>query len=484
MTLYMKKIIGVFSLGILIATAGCDSDLLNSTPYGQTTSEDFWRNGEDVVSAVNAIYAPLLGEDGFAHTEYTFDNCSDDMNRAGDHDQETSLELFTFDASNNHILNTWSTKYEVISRANALLINAPKVDMDEALRKRCLGEAYFLRGFVYWRLSLIYGEVPILLEDDVLANNFNKEKSSLAEVRAQAEADFIKAAENLPASYTGEDIGRVPQGAAYGFLTKLYVYEEQWAKAIEAGTKVTTNTAYKLADSFDENFKVATENNPEVLYGLQYIANWTADNSPAWYHTPGGLGGWGFHEPIQDLVDEFEEDDPRLSYSIFRPGDEVDLGDKGVVTFAASDTRVTGYAFKKYSNFTSVGDMDQSLNAPMLRSADVYLLVAEAKIRSGQNGDDELNAVRTRVGLPEKLNATITDIMHERRVELAGENERHQDLMRWDKAGLIDIVEHYAIGRGPYKPGRTFVRPKHYYFPLPQREIDLSDGVLIQNSNY
>ncbi|HEY9049488.1 MAG TPA: RagB/SusD family nutrient uptake outer membrane protein, partial [Ohtaekwangia sp.] len=66
----------------------------------------------------------------------------------------------------------------------------------------------------------------------------------------------------------------------------------------------------------------------------------------------------------------------------------------------------------------------------------------------------------------------------------AGENDRHQDLMRWDKAGLIDIVAHYAIARGPFKPARTFVRPKHYYYPLPQREIDLSNGVLIQNENY
>ena len=135
------------------------------------------------MAAVNAVYAPLLEEDGFAHTEYTFDNCSDDMNRAGDHSDETALEMFTFDASNSHILATWKTKYEVISRANAVLINAPKVDMDETLRNRSMGEAYFLRGFIYWRLSLIYGEVPILLEEDALALNFNKPKSTLAEVR-------------------------------------------------------------------------------------------------------------------------------------------------------------------------------------------------------------------------------------------------------------------------------------------------------------
>jgi hypothetical protein len=123
-------------------------------------------------------------------------------------------------------------------------------------------------------------------------------------------------------------------------------------------------------------------------------------------------------------------------------------------------------------------------NAPILRSADVYLLVAEAKIRSGQNGDAELNAVRERNGLDPITNATMENIIHERRVELAGENERHQDLLRWDKAGIIDIVAFYAINRGSLKPGRTFQRPKHYYFPIPQREIDLSNNVLVQNENY
>ncbi len=471
-------------LAFAALASGCKEDLLESTPYGQLTSAQFWRNGDDVVAATNAIYAPLLNEDGFAHTEYTFDNCSDDMNRAGDHADETPLELFTFDASNSHLLLTWSTKYEVISRANAVLINAPKVQMDEALRNRSLGEAYFLRGFVYWRLSLIYGEVPLILEADAVANNYNKPKATLAEVRAQVESDWQKAASLLPVSYDAANAGRVSQGAANGFLTKLYVYEEKWPQAIEAGTKVTSNAAYKLASDYGQNFQLTTENNPEILYSLQYETGWTTDNSPAYYHTPQSFGGWGFHEPVKDLVDEFEAGDPRLSYSVFKPGDKVERGPQGTTEFTADLTRVTGYAFRKYTNFTPEGDMSQSLNAPFLRSADVYLLVAEAKIRAGQSGDAELNAVRTRAGLKAKTNATVLDIMHERRVELAGENERHQDLMRWDKAKLIDIVAHYKKDRGPFKPGRTFVKPKHYYFPLPQRQIDLSNGVLIQNPNY
>ncbi|MBB6002916.1 RagB/SusD family nutrient uptake outer membrane protein [Arcicella rosea] len=480
----MKKYYILTTLVFLLTFSSCQDNLLESTPYGQTASDKFWRNSDDVIAATNAIYSPLLDEDGFAHTEFTFDNSSDDMNRAGDHPDETSLELFTFDATNSHIGATWSTKYEVISRANAVLINAPKVNMDEALRRRCMGEAYFLRGYVYWRLSVIFGEVPVLVEADAQTGNFNKAKSTFAEVQAQVESDFLKAAELLPVSYDAENAGRVTQGAANGFLTKLYVYQQAWDKAIAAGTKVIGNNAYKLVSNYGENFRSDTENNSEALFSLQYKTGWTTDNSPAFYHTPGAWGGWGFHEPIEDLVNEFESNDPRRAYSIFSEGDKIDRKGNGITEFTANLTRITGHAFRKYTDFTTTGDMDQGLNTPLLRSADVYLLVAEAKIRSGKNGDAEINAVRKRVNLASLSNATMKNIMHERRVELAGENERHQDLMRWDKAGLLDIVAHYKIDRGPFKRPRTFIKPKHYYYPLPQREIDLSNGVLKQNANY
>jgi hypothetical protein len=256
-----------------------------------------------------------------------------------------------------------------------------------------------------------------------LAQTYNKPKATVAEVRAQAEADFQKAATLLPVTYDATESGRVTQGSAYGFLTKLYVYEENWAKAIEASTKVIGNAAYKLADSYNENFALTTENNPEILFSLQYETGWTTDNSPTFYHTPQAFGGWGFHEPIDDLVKEFEKGDPRRSYSIYSPGDKVVRGSQGTTTFTADMTRVTGYAFRKYTDFTESGDMSQSLNAPFLRSSDVYLLAAEAKIRSGANGDAELNVVRKRAGLTAKTGAKMAG-HHARAPRRAGRRKR------------------------------------------------------------
>jgi hypothetical protein len=131
-----------------------------------------------------------------------------------------------------------------------------------------------------------------------------------------------------------------------------------------------------------------------------------------------------------------------------------------------------------------------------LRTADIYLLVAEIKIRTNGAGagDNEINVVRDRAGLDPVSGADFNELVHERRVELGGENIRWFDLLRWDKAGLLDINNivskpKKASPLAPYNgaiivPARTFNRPKNYYIPIPQQVIDESKGVLIQNPNY
>lgn len=462
--------------------AGCDDGVLDATPYGQVTSQNFWRNAADAEAAINAAYEPLLEHDYYGHSEHTFDIPSDDQWRAGDHGEDQAIENFTFDATNPQLEFSWQHKFEIISRANQVLINVPDIEMNQELKNRVLGEAHFLRGFNFWRLSVIYGGIPLILEEDVLADEYNKPRASLEETRAQIEADFQRAAELLPLQHSPENVGRPTKGSAWGFLTKLYVYQERWQDAISTGQQVI-NGPYHLAADFGDNFRIETENNPEMLFAVQSEDGW-ASTEHIIYTTPRPWGGWDFHEPTQNLVDEFEEDDPRLDYTVFKVGDIVDLGgDRGPTTYT-EDLSQTGYHFRKYASWRSSGGLNMGQNVPILRAADVYLLVAEAKIRSGGNGDAEINEVRARAGLPPISGATMEDLMHERRVELAGENQRHQDLMRWDKAGIIDIKGLYGEDRGPFDPPREFERPKHYYFAIPQRQIDLSNGVLEQNVGY
>lgn len=480
----MKKLILTVSTICLVTFSiiSCKDDLLESPPFGQFTSATFWQSGEDVVAATNAIYEPLRDHDFYGHAEHTFSIVEDDQWRAGDHGEDQAIEELTFDPSNAQLAAGWREKYEVISRANAVLINAPEVEMDASLKDRSLGEAYFLRGFSYWRLHVIYGSTAIILEEDVLAGEYNKPKATIEEMQRQIESDLQMATQLLPQSHSAADLGRVHSGTAWGLLCKLYMYMDRLNDAITAGDNVI-NGPYPLAENYADNFRIETENNPEMLFAVQGLDAW-AGTAHRIYTTPRPWGGWDFHAPTQNLVDEFEQDDPRRDATLFLPGEMVDLGGDRGLTEYTTELSQTGYHFQKFASWRSAGGLDEGQNVPILRAADVYLLVAEAKIRSGQNGDTELNAVRTRAGLAPVTNATMDDVIHERRVELAGENQRHFDLMRWDKAGIVDIVSIYGEDRGQFDPPRSFDRNRHYYFAIPQREIDVSNGVLEQNPGY
>ncbi|MEO9512044.1 MAG: RagB/SusD family nutrient uptake outer membrane protein [Flavobacteriaceae bacterium] len=481
----MKKVYLILLLSLMVVGA-CSKDYLDTEPFGQSTSEQFWRNGDDAVSAANALYEPLDDEDFYGHSEQTFEIVGDDFWRAGDHGEDQAIEDLTFDAANAQLRSSYSRKYEIVNRAHAILINVPDIDMDQTLKDRVLGEAYFMRGFARWRQHVIYGSLPIITEQNFIDNEFNQPKPSVAEFQDAIESDWLMALDLLPASHSGSNIGRPTSGTVSGFLAKLYLYMDDLDNAISFGERVV-NGPYALAPDFADNFTIETENNPEVLFAVQCLDNWNAQDYRI-YSTPRPWGGWDFHEPIQDLVDEFETGDPRLEASIFKVGDMVDLGgDTGLSEYVEGFSQ-TNFHFRKFASWRDSGGLDGGQNIPILRSADVYLIVAEAKIRrdGAGSGDTELNAVRTRaLGAGAALTgATITDLIHERRVELSGENQRFADLKRWDKAGIIDIVQHFQIDRGQFKPSRTFVKPKHYYFAIPQREIDLSNGVIEQNDEY
>ncbi|WP_235938592.1 RagB/SusD family nutrient uptake outer membrane protein [Chitinophaga solisilvae] len=471
---------------------GCKS-VLDIKPQGNYTSDNYWRNQDQAIDGITGIYNVLLEEDFTGFNEFVFDNCSDDQVRGGDHDFDSQIEDFTYDATSPSVNFGWRWKYELINRANAALVNIPRItNIDAAIKSRCLGEAAFLRAFAYWRLLLIYGEAPIITEDDFLKTNYIKPKATSDQLRQQIEKDLQAAAEQLPEKYDDVNSGRVSKGAAWALLCKLYMEWGKLDQAIVAGNKVITNANYALTTNYADNFLQATSNTSEMLFAVQTTDLTKSDFIT--YHAPRKWSGWSFFYPVKGLVDEFEPGDPRKSICIMAPGDKIDIGTS--IETVTPDLSWTGYHYRKFCSWKTTGGLNYSVKTPLLRTADIYLLVAEAKIRlNGPGaGDAEIMAIRRRASatLPPVANAGMKALMHERRVELCGENERQQDLLRWDKAKLIDIVtinqqpklsyDGTEVTRGGAP--RKFSRPKHYYFPLPQSDIDRSKGVLVQNPLY
>jgi hypothetical protein len=464
----MKLKINILLLALVVLISTSCKKNLDLDQKGVYNTDNYFKNENDAVNAVSGIYSLLEQEDYISHAETTFDVASDDYWRSGDHAEDEAIENLTYDASNAQVRYSWSYKYETVNRATNAIINIPNITtITESVKTRSMGEAYFLRAFGYWRLMVIYGDVPIITEEDFTNKTFNKPKSSIEEVRKQIESDLLKAVDLLPESYGATDRGRVSKGTALGLLTKLYMYWEKLPEAIAAGEQVVNNSNYNLAPTFQENFTRANANSNEILFSLQGLAN------------------------------EFEANDSRKAATLLSVGDKINIGDGIADQTFTSDLSSTGFAFRKYAVFYPFGSAegngpDHNYAVPLMRSADIYLLVAEAKIRTqgAGAGDALINQVRRRASalLPPVVGAGMTQLIHERRVELAGEGERHQDLMRWDKAGLVNIAAIYnlPVSKAPVDQAKTvtFIRPKHYYYPIPQVEIDKSGGILVQNPNY
>jgi hypothetical protein len=512
----------------LVLFGGCIKHPLDQNPVGEYTTGNFWRSQNDVIAGVLGIYNVLFTEDWIGHDLYAYDDQSDDISVDGDHPDFKAIERFNIDPTLQLIYITWPFAYEQIGRANNAIIYIPKVPvMDSSIRSRSLGEAYFLRAYAYFILSEIYGDVPLILEKNVQAESYNVAKSPVDTVRAQVESDLLQAAALLPdVIYDDADKGRVSRGSAWGMLCKLYMFEDKFAQAIQYGSYVINDPNYALAPSYTDNFTLGhQESNTEILFAV-WNKNQEIPNVPAsaisTYFSPRAWQGWGFHHPTENFVDEFEPGDTvRKHATLLSVGDTIP-NQTNMVTIGAGDAyqmfagdsglstgrmlpsmSTTGYCIKKYTAFMPPansargdGGIDYDLKQPLLRSSDIYLLVAEAKIRlNGPGaGDAEINAIRARAGLMGVSGAGMPQLIHERRMELGGENIRWQDLLRWDKDKIINLDTIVSKPKAasplpPYNgtviiPGRTFTRPKDYYMPIPQEIIDESNGVITQNSNY
>lgn len=496
----MKKIsYSILISGILCITA-CEKEFLNQSPIVGTTEENFYRTAEDAFAAVNAAYASLQFQlsPGGHFRWFWGDIMSDDAIKggSGDNDVNDLLQLETFKGpSNTPLLEAeWGADYEGIYRANVVLEKVPGINMDEKLKARILGEARFIRAWNFYNLVTMFGGVP--LADHVLApSEYKMPRASADEVWDLIENDLVVATNDLwlRSEYPLADLGRITKGAAQALLTKTYLWREKWSEARASAEAVINSGEYQLVADYADIFPLYGENNEESVFEIQYMnasgGNWGDNNANEGSFTNvftrarGQFAGYGFNIPTQDFVDEFFVEgfeDPRLKSTVFRIGEE--MGDRGTFTIDATGGLPFLYYPKKYFNNKSedapFGDPNPNggSNDRVIRYADVLLMHAEAAFHTGDESTARisLNQVRARVGIPE-ITATgqaLLDAIHrERRIELGLEAHRFFDLVRTHRAAQV---------LGPL----GFMQGVHELFPIPQSQIEATNGAITQNPGY
>jgi hypothetical protein len=365
--------------------------------------------------------------------------------------------------------------------------------VDASVKLRAQAEARFIRGYSYFMLVRLFGSVPII--DTVLTvSGANTPQSSVDEVYGFIEGDLQFASANLPPTWDAKFIGRATSGSANGMLAKVYLYEKKWAQALSEATMVINSGVYNLNTPYDKIFTTEGENSSESVFEIQNYAdaNHPTDYGSAYAECQGVRGsgqfdlGWGFNVPSATLSSAYEAGDPRKESTFLpcpSPAPTV-YGEE----FPAEPNPV--YNMKVYTDpatRATVGNQHAFwVNIRILRYADVVLMAAEAANETGDMPTAEMyvNEVRARARggngaiLPDVAGTDQANmrslIQQERRVELAMEHERFFDIVRW---GIAASMEQAAGKSG-------FVAGKNELLPIPQVEIDLSKGVLHQNSGY
>lgn len=515
----MKKLTLVLILFVLpFAAAGCMDDFLSHKPPVDRVQDNFFQTQADAEQSLYSVYETLTfshgrSNDGFHPFDVVSNMLSDDAyaGGSGSGDQPELVEFNAHDISvtNGKALGLWADRHTGIYRANLLLENIDDIDFEsEEVRDNFEAEARFLRAYLYFDLVRFFGNVPLFTRA-LDANDIRVEQVDPGEVYnfiAQELADSIPM---LRESVPNDQVGRATKYAAQALLGRVYLYHQDYAKPVfGAGDlpvsraevvahleDVINNSGNELIADYADLWGSENNNNNESIFSVQHVTNTFGDwgflngSIGNWAATMSGMRGVGFHpeysqgwafQPVTtDLASAFDADtDSRYFVSLLDPVEEGVNHDPGAMF------QWQGFAFKKFyprSNDTPSfnTEFNWPYNRPVFRYADVLLMAAELDAPNAQAYFDQ---VRQRAYGDDfvQITATKENIMEERRLEFAGEGHRYWDLLRMglDTAAQIINAQEQANIDINFRTDRLGL------LPIPQTEINLSDGTLEQNPGY
>jgi starch-binding outer membrane protein, SusD/RagB family len=477
-------VVGFFML------AGCANEFLDVKPEGQITPEGYYSTPERAKELVNSIYNNMLQWDEHTFSWIGISSISSDDavkgSSAGDTGADKDkLDNFTESASDISVKEVWVANYRGITRANLALDVLPAIAIEQSLKNRLMGEAKFLRAYYYWNLVRTYGGVPLInkVVDPTNDAEVNQAmvRASVSDIYNQIISDLQYGVDSLwsRSQYESSEIGRATSGAAMGLLSKVYLYQKNWQACFDMAQNVINSGEYALVPDYSTIWREIGENSSESLFEVQAVGGPIALGVQQYTVVQGvrGMFGWGFNVPSDALNNAYEElDTIRREATMIYPGET--LWDGVVINENTPNPRYNQKAYISKTQETYNGNDDQTnKDIRVLRYAEVLLTHAEAANELGNPATAlaSLNQVRQRVGLADITETDQTKlrqiIWHERRVELGMEHDRFFDVIRQ--------------GRGAELFGPLgFVAGKNEVFPIPQSQIDISNGLLTQNPGY
>lgn len=483
----MKKLIIITLISFVFA--GCEDELLNLTPVSEVATESFYKTESDFNSALNAAYNGLqqLNSINWKMQEVRSDNAYAKREEAG-----YDIDDFQLAATNVDIAENWELSYNAIFRANIILDKIEGADVTDEFKAQAIAEAKFIRALVFFDMVRLFGDIPLVTNVVSLSESFTIQRSSVDEVYAQIVSDLTDAS-SLPAYYENNtDKGRPTAGAAQGLLAKVYLTMGHYTDANTALDNVISSGNYNLLPTFEEVFALENENGLETVFSIQYSNGTGNGNSFNFLYGPKVEGadilvgvGQSTLRPTAELMRAFEDGDTRFEKTC----------SPYTVNPINEDTISDSY-FRKFLTTDLIEDGGQDW--PILRYADIILMKAEVlnELDDLTGAIGQINLIRSRafdgdaaklIQVADVANKDVMNdiILNERRLELAGENQRWFDLLRFDKA--VEFLQE-EVRTEDWRTGvdlqtqKTEMKPFQKLYPIPVQEIEKSG--LSQNQGY
>ncbi|HEX8904366.1 MAG TPA: RagB/SusD family nutrient uptake outer membrane protein [Longimicrobiaceae bacterium] len=528
-----------WALAALLAagTAGC-KDVLREDPVDFVGPENFYRNATDALAAVNASYAALVwapsgatwagasADDYYGRNMYMIPEYMTEAmtSRFSTGNERGQFDVFQFGSNHAYLQGTWFAIYHAINRANAVVGHVPQIDMDTALRTRIVGEAKFLRALHYFNLARMWGNVPLKLTETSSLDSLQIPQASEAEVYEAIISDLQDAIAALPlrSGYTTTDLGRATKGAAQTLLGKVYLQRgatgvgtaADFAAAEAQLRAVIASGQYLLDPNYGSLFDGTNEASKEIIFDIQNIRAENRGGRLMSHIGPARTGFNGTNNSFQvefPFFNSYASTDKRRDASWLMSYTRKD-GTVATWSFTATNPAnsygSTGPVPRKFWDPQTAGTGMDEPNYPLLRYADVLLMLAEAiNEQAGPTGEAVgfVNQVRARAGLAALGSADIASkaafrdaIFRERRWELVFEGHGFFDSQRnwaWAKArveanmkaGLTVANGGSNANKSPFTSAVpkafTEITDKFRHFPIPDRAIELNP-LLKQNPGW
>ncbi|WP_200975062.1 RagB/SusD family nutrient uptake outer membrane protein [Echinicola sp. 20G] len=541
----MKKT-AIYLLACLAFATGCNDEFLDTFPETQINDDTFWKSASDLQVYNNQLYASYFATKGFRGGFnagiLTDDNLSD--NSFVQSPEDVRLGINT---ANTPGREDWD--WDLIRDINQMLENSAASDIEEAAKNPYIAEARLLRALEYYDKLKLYGKLPIV--DHVLTDTdplLYEAQSSRDEVMAFIKSDLDFAVQWM--ANTAES-NRFTKDIANAYRARIMLHEGTFRKyhglgneqvylqaAAESAEALMNSGNYSIDVNGDYNALFANMNlagNDEIVFYRDYddALQIYHNASNVLTHTEGTEFG-GTKSLINDYLcvdglsieesplyqgdatieDEFANRDKRLAGTFAQPETYFVDGqlylNSDPIGLSSNESSPSGYQVAKFYNEEQdrTAPWDRAyMDAPLIRYAEMLLIYAEAKAELGSitqaDVDMTINLLRAKAGVADLVlnqGSIIADIRRERRVELAFEGFRYDDLIRWKEGAKLtepvlgirfnatDIANYdaYEVGsdvklnnEGYIISDQTYLfdESKNYYFPVPVNQLSLNPNL-------